>query len=204
LNKSDSNNVYLDYFKSFKQFGESLYTNEMEENIFEFVEIFTNCIPCFKDVLSNNKKIETTFIQIKETFDRISKNWSILPRKLYLTSIGGILSILMNEIFEEILKLKDIGENESHEIIYFLNYFMKNLSIFKSNEDIDFYVKNFRKFSSLVLILDMRMKDILSGVKQGKIGGISKDQMNHLICALFVDSVNRKETLKELNEILWN
>eukprot|EP01080_Neovahlkampfia_damariscottae_P000932 gene932-9840_t len=191
--------LYFEYFKLFKQFGNDLISSEIEFYILEFIDMFSNVSGLFNSILSNNKKIEITFKKINDQILKLKKNWGeILPRNLFLILVGKILSILMNEIFDEIIKLNDISEKDSSEIIYFLNYFMKNLIIFSEEDDLNVYIGNFKKFKSLILILDMRMKDILIGLKNSKIQDISKKEINHLIEALFEDSNIRDDVLAEI------
>jgi hypothetical protein len=64
---------------------------------------------------------------------------------------------------------------------------------------VETYIVNFGKFTSVILLLDIKLVEIVDCVKTKKIRGLNKQQLAGIIQALFEDTENRRKVLNDLN-----
>jgi hypothetical protein len=161
----------------------------------EMMEHFVN-LGGFHTIITKQKG-QIYLKQLTETHAKMLKLWKVLNRDLLLASIGKVYESIFDYIVKNVLEMRDIDAEESESMAIFLNSVLKMVAIFK--DQVETYIVNFGKFTSVILLLDIKLVEIVDCVKTKKIRGLNKQQLAGIIQALFEDTENRRKVLNDLN-----
>ena len=118
----------------------------------------------------------------------------ILPEHILLTTMHALVGHVCDQINQEILKLSDIGVDESHWLHTGLEVWSSLETMFK----VETYIpKAFRAFMSIRSILNWSLAEIESHYKNGQLH-LEAAFIRRMIKALFSDTPQRNRLLDEL------
>ena len=121
---------------------------------------------------------------------------------MHLRAISKILDYIFKRFIEGILNLPDITTEESEHLHKLLYSFFQFNSIFNSKKYSDTQPALSKKFHFIVNILDMNMATIMFHFDRGDLKDFGKDELDHLICALFADTPLRQKNLDHITSRL--
>lgn len=153
----------------------------------------------FSDLFHKKSRLDKFLKQLNEQLNEFNIQWKVVPNQYYLYGFGILYNHLITFIIHKILKISDIGAEDSEILSFFLNQIMKYISPFK--DQIDLFVSSFSKFSSVILILEIKLLEIIDAIQSKRIIDMDKKEIEHLIKALFEDTENRSKVLKSLSEL---
>jgi len=208
----DSTATFIDMVPAYRNLGQMYFKKQLRRQRDKILNDVKE-INGFKDLSDDNKleNTETVVRNIIYQFDNLSKDWKIiLANEVYLQAIGLLFNSLLEEILNEVLNIKSISSNETHQLKYLLSLLMINskewftFTIGSGKEKIVKqapilkYVELWEKFQQLFKVFEISIDQALEG-GWSKLNKISKEELLILFKSRFGDytEFNQLEKLLE-------
>jgi len=208
----DSTATFIDMVPAYRNLGQMYFKKQLRRQRDKILNDLKE-INGFEDLSDDNKleNTETVFRNIIYQFDNLSKDWKIiLANEVYLQAIGLLFNSLLEEILNEVLNIKSISSNETHQLKYLLSLLMINskewftFTIGSGKEKIVKqapilkYVELWEKFQQLFKVFEISIDQALEG-GWSKLNKISKEELLILFKSRFGDytEFNQLEKLLE-------
>jgi len=143
--------------------------------------------------------------KVKHQVDQLASVWlEVLPTEVYCRSIGMLADTGLLGFISQVQDLEDMSSVETQQLRNLFepvlatmpNIFVKVAS--KKRCETTEYMPSWKKFDSLVLMLDAGMKDIIARYKEDKLPGWNSQEVRNFIKAVFSNSDLRAKCLAEL------
>ncbi|XP_068232903.1 centromere/kinetochore protein zw10 homolog [Palaemon carinicauda] len=134
---------------------------------------------------------------------------TVLPTTVYNRAMGVLISSVIEEVITRVVSLEDISADGALALINLLNLLKDNVpALFLSegesgtmSDDIICYVKLWRKFSELIIVLGASLREILDRWAEGKgplAHEFTPDESKQLIRSLFQNTDKRAHVLAKI------
>ncbi|KAL6077818.1 ribosome biogenesis protein ytm1 [Balamuthia mandrillaris] len=223
---------FLDMVPMFQHLAQTFYSLQMHKQHTILLEL-VNEAKGLHDThrYARMEVVETTFKRVNHHLSHISKVWKpIMPLHVFLQAFGGLLDTVLLALIEQLKMLKDISEDETHNLHYLFSTLFVHQSAFRLTSSerkalgqmensrkrrehnkeeqaeraaaggVRDYVLHWDKFVHLTNILEAKMVDIVEDWRKGKLPDFTAAEVMALIKALFSDSPLRRQQLTVLSQ----
>ncbi|ORY06958.1 Zw10-domain-containing protein [Basidiobolus meristosporus CBS 931.73] len=203
---SQAHVTFVDMVPEFRSLGEKYFNIQLRTQSNSLIETI-NSLNGFHDATLENKYdlIESTMNQIVYSLNQLSKIWKpILPSHLALKSIGMLLDTVAVRCIQEIQKLGDISEEESHHL-YKLSTILTSCDQLMNYDGANIqdvlaaYVPHWSKYHKQIELLELSFAEIMERFRTGQLDEFKPSELENIIRAIFADTALRTKNLEEIS-----
>jgi len=197
---------FVDMVSPLRKLGEQYYVLHMGKQ-WEQLQELLNSAHGMGDThqIVRFEEVQAAFNQILHIFSRLKSIWKdIIPPDIYFKAMGTLVDAIVVEIIDQVEKLKDISEDETHQLYSLLCSLSKCDELFtniyrqakKKSKSTSDYVPHWDKLMNLKDLLELNMAGIMERYNTGKLKDFTAAELKGLIKALFADTPLRRKNLE--------
>lgn len=209
----------VDLVPVFRQLGEKQYQQQVEKQ----QAVLKETVQSAQGLADTHLRVR--FMTVERAMKRVvhhlthlSRVWKdVLPRHVYLRTVGQLLDVALEDLIASFEKLEDISEEETHHLHELLSLLLDCSSFFTATaaedeggdseggqavlaesgreEETKRHARRWSKFVKIVNMLESKLVIIVDAYVKGLMPEFEAEELKAIIRALFSDSPLRKSQL---------